>query len=223
MKWPLLSGIIAAILSFFGAHSPVAHAPMLHAPSVVLPASYRSPQTASAADALGSPQPAQTPAPSASATAPRTSQDNAPNSPIVLERVQGADTAALSAKVDSLIRIVANLASLIPVTPQNQLAAIDQAVAANGNPLAPFAASNAINSLSNVTITNSSLTASEIPALNYFPATNTVSISYGGTGISNTPAYGQLLVGNGSGGYGLMATSSLGIVGGSSLLSSSNL
>ena len=48
-----------------------------------------------------------------------------------------------------------------------------QNIAAGGNNLGPYAAS-AINSLSNVTITNANLTASEIPALNYFPATNTV-------------------------------------------------
>jgi hypothetical protein len=39
-------------------------------------------------------------------------------------------------------------------------------------------------------------------------------IGYGGTGISTAPTYGQLLIGNGSGGYVLTATSSLGIGGG---------
>jgi hypothetical protein len=38
----------------------------------------------------------------------------------------------------------------------------------------------------------------------------------GGTGLSSAPSYGQVLVGNGSGGYVLTATSSLGIAGGSS-------
>lgn len=47
-----------------------------------------------------------------------------------------------------------------------------------------WAPSQAIDQLNNVTITNANLTASEIPALNYFPATNTVSVAYGGTGVS---------------------------------------
>ena len=87
----------------------------------------------------------------------------------------------------------------------------------------PFAAANAINNLSNVTITNANLTASEIPALNYFPSTSTVSVSYGGTGTSIAPTYGQLLLGNGSGGYNLTATSSLGIVSGSASPPSSRM
>ena len=99
---------------------------------------------------------------------------------------------------------------------------LPQYVAAGGNPENPFAASNAIDNLSNVTITNANLSASEIPALNYFPATNTVSVGYGGTGTSNAPTYGQLLLGNGNGGYTLTATSSLGILSGSSLLPSAN-
>jgi hypothetical protein len=40
-------------------------------------------------------------------------------------------------------------------------------VAADGNPEVPYAAENAINNLSNVTITNANLTASEIPGLDY--------------------------------------------------------
>jgi hypothetical protein len=42
-------------------------------------------------------------------------------------------------------------------------------------------------------------------------------VLYGGTGLTSAPAYGQVLVGNSSGGYTLTATSSLGISGGSSL------
>lgn len=47
-------------------------------------------------------------------------------------------------------------------------------------------------------------------------ATGILSVDHGGTGISSAPAYGQLLMGNGAGGYALVATSSLGISGGSS-------
>jgi hypothetical protein len=85
-----------------------------------------------------------------------------------------------------------------------------------------IAAGNAIDQLNNVTITNANLTASEIPALNYFPSTSTVSVSYGGAGTTNTPTFGQLLLGNGNGSYNFVATSSLGILSGSSLLSSAN-
>ena len=49
-----------------------------------------------------------------------------------------------------------------------------------------------------------------------------MSVGYGGTGTSNAPIYGQLLLGNGNGGYTLTATSSLGILSGSSLLPSAN-
>ena len=45
-------------------------------------------------------------------------------------------------------------------------------------------------------------------------ATSTLSIAYGGTGLSTAPTFGQLLVGNSSGGYTLTSTSSLGIVSG---------
>jgi len=42
----------------------------------------------------------------------------------------------------------------------------------------------------------------------------TLAIANGGTGIVTAPTYGQVLVGNGSGGYNLVATSTLGISGG---------
>ncbi|MEK9160540.1 MAG: hypothetical protein AAB440_00690, partial [Patescibacteria group bacterium] len=42
----------------------------------------------------------------------------------------------------------------------------------------------------------------------------TLDIDNGGTGITTAPAYGELLMGNGVGGYSLVATSSLGIVSG---------
>ena len=103
-----------------------------------------------------------------------------------------------------------------------QTAIPPQNVAADGNGAIPYAAENDIGNLSNVTITNANLTAAEIPALNYFPSTSTISITYGGTGISSLPTFGQLLLGNGSGGYNLVSTSSLGIVAGSSNVSTSS-
>jgi hypothetical protein len=48
-------------------------------------------------------------------------------------------------------------------------------------------------------------------------ATTSVGVLYGGTGLVSAPTYGQMLVGNSSGGYSLTATSSLGIAGGSAL------
>ncbi|MCC2630434.1 MAG: repeat protein, partial [Candidatus Paceibacter sp.] len=42
-------------------------------------------------------------------------------------------------------------------------------------------------------------------------ATTSIGVLYGGTGLATTPTYGQMLVGNSSGGYTLTATSSLGI------------
>ncbi len=42
-------------------------------------------------------------------------------------------------------------------------------------------------------------------------ATTSVGVLYGGTGLTSAPTYGQMLVGNSSGGYTLTATSSLGL------------
>ncbi|MDR3571055.1 MAG: hypothetical protein P4L81_02560, partial [Candidatus Pacebacteria bacterium] len=55
-------------------------------------------------------------------------------------------------------------------------------------------------------------------------ASSTISVSFGGTGTSTAPNYGQLLIGNGVGGYNLVSTSSLGIIsgGGSSNVSTSS-
>jgi integrase len=94
---------------------------------------------------------------------------------------------------------------------------VPQNVAADGNAIVPYAGANAAANFSN-------LTAAEIPALNYFPSTSTISTAFGGTGLSNSPTFGQLLLGNGSGGYNLVSTSSLGIVssGGSNNVSTSS-
>ncbi|MEI6296857.1 MAG: hypothetical protein WCO84_04405 [bacterium] len=42
-------------------------------------------------------------------------------------------------------------------------------------------------------------------------ASSTMSVAYGGTGLSTAPTYGQVLLGNSNGGYSLVATSSLGL------------
>ncbi len=56
-------------------------------------------------------------------------------------------------------------------------------------------------------------------------ATSSVGVLYGGTGLTSAPSYGQVLLGNGSGGYTLTATSSLGITsgGGSGIVGSGTL
>ncbi|HUY62269.1 MAG TPA: helix-turn-helix domain-containing protein, partial [Candidatus Paceibacterota bacterium] len=65
----------------------------------------------------------------------------------------------------------------------------------------------------------SSTSLSAVTPLAYNPSTGvftlgTVPVNKGGTGLSTAPAYGQVLVGNSSGGYTLTSTSSLGISGG---------
>ncbi len=42
-------------------------------------------------------------------------------------------------------------------------------------------------------------------------ATSSIGVTYGGTGMTTRPSYGQLLIGDGTGGYSFVATSSLGI------------
>ncbi|HYF13073.1 MAG TPA: hypothetical protein VD928_02120, partial [Candidatus Paceibacterota bacterium] len=48
-------------------------------------------------------------------------------------------------------------------------------------------------------------------------ATTSIGVLYGGTGLTTAPSYGQLLVGNSSGGYSLLSTSTLGLLASSSL------
>jgi hypothetical protein len=58
-------------------------------------------------------------------------------------------------------------ASVRQLLTETNAAPIPQNIAADGNSAYPYAAANAINNLSNVTITNANLTVSEIPALDY--------------------------------------------------------
>ncbi len=74
------------------------------------------------------------------------------------------------------------------------------------------AQSQRIDNLSNVTITNPTITGGSVMATAF---SGTIGVSQGGTGTTSAPAYGQVLVGDGAGGYALTATSSLGITGGS--------
>jgi hypothetical protein len=89
-----------------------------------------------------------------------------------------------------------------------------------------IALSQKIDSLpSTVTVGGSTVvTQASLPALSGI--SGLLGISQGGTGITAAPAYGQLLIGDGSGNYTLIATSSLGLAAGGSnpwTISGSNL
>jgi Chaperone of endosialidase/Domain of unknown function (DUF5011) len=89
-----------------------------------------------------------------------------------------------------------------------------------------IALSQRIDSLpSTVTVGGSTVvTQASLPALSGI--SGLLGISQGGTGITAAPAYGQILVGDGSGNYTLVATSSLGLAGAGSspwALSGSNI
>lgn len=73
-----------------------------------------------------------------------------------------------------------------------------------------IALSNRIDNLSNVTITNPTITGGSVEATSF---SGTIGASQGGTGTTTAPAYGQLLMGNAEGGYDLVATSTLGLGG----------
>jgi len=89
----------------------------------------------------------------------------APATPASAFVTQDQFNAALSNRIDPLISIVGNLATILPsLSPSGGV--IPQQIAADGNPEA-IEAGAAINSLYDVTLTNANLTASEIPSLNY--------------------------------------------------------
>ena len=75
--------------------------------------------------------------------------------------------------------------------------------------------SNGPLTISDATFSNvSGLTAAEIPPLNYFPASSTIAIAYGGTGTSTAPGADQLMLSDANGNWEYVATSSLGILNG---------
>ena len=84
-----------------------------------------------------------------------------------------------------------------------------------------FGLSQRIDSLTNIsisggTITNASISGGSLSGvmIGVGNLEGVVAIANGGTGTSTTPSYGAVLVGDGAGGYQLLATSSLGIAGG---------
>ncbi len=87
-----------------------------------------------------------------------------------------------------------------------------------------IALASIINNLSNVTINNATFTGSVtgLPpsgATDFSGLSGLLAANQGGTGTTTAPAYGQLLLGDGNGGYNLVSTSSLGITTGSPALS----
>jgi hypothetical protein len=70
--------------------------------------------------------------------------------------------------------------------------------------------SNVVQAFTNDTNVTASITAQNA-TLGW---TGVLSVARGGTGTTTAPAFGQFLMGNGLGGYSLVATSSLGIIGG---------
>jgi hypothetical protein len=88
---------------------------------------------------------------------------------------------------------------------------------ASGGITNTIALTNRVDQLSGTTITNATISGGTISgvALSASDLSGVVAIAKGGTGTTTAPVYGQLLVGNATGGYSLLATSSLGIVGGS--------
>jgi hypothetical protein len=63
------------------------------------------------------------------------------------------------------------------------------------------------------TITNATISGGSVTATDF---SGTLGVSKGGTGTSTAPSYGNVLIGDGAGGYRLVATSSLGIIGAAS-------
>ena len=81
-----------------------------------------------------------------------------------------------------------------------------------------FGLSQKIDTLTNATITGGSITGATISggSVTATAFSGTIGVGQGGTGTTTAPTYGQVLLGNTSGGYDLVATSSLGITSGSS-------
>jgi hypothetical protein len=133
--------------------------------------------------------------------------------------VLGTSTQVGYVTQDELAAAIDDLSSLIhSLAPNTATNFTDPQIAANGNGVYYGATAAPVVQLANVTVSNiSGLTASEIPALNYFPATSTVDIAYGGTGTSTRPSQNELMLSDALGNWEYVATSSLGIGGALSL------
>ena len=104
------------------------------------------------------------------------SQARDPPSNVSVATIGSAETPAVSAsafvtqtELQSALQLLTNhFSTLVTASaPSESQNTLTQNIAADGNDAYPYAAANAIDNLSNVTITNANLTASEIPALDY--------------------------------------------------------
>jgi hypothetical protein len=155
-----------------------------------------------------SPPPAVTLTPLAT---PSTHTDQA----ITTGTVLGIPTQTSYVTHDELAALSNNLRALIySVAGSSTTAFTDPQIAADGNGVYYGEAAAPVTQLSNITVNGiSGLTAADIPALNYFPASSTISIAYGGTGTSTAPTANKLLFSDANGNWEYAATSSLGISG----------
>ena len=120
---------------------------------------------------------------------------------------------------DQLASEINNLRALIyQLAASSTTAFTDPQIAANGNGVYYGGVAAPAPSASSIIAT---LTASEIPALNYFPATSTISIAFGGTGTSTVPNPNEVMLSDANGNWEYVATSSLGISGGGGSLTGS--
>jgi hypothetical protein len=160
-----LAGILAAFLSFFGLHQQLAyHTPT--SPPLALTAAVAAASPISNSSSVTSTQ-------GASSALPDQSRYSQPANlpPATPERLISASLAVptpantyvtqdeLNAQ---LLQLSNSLTAQFSDTPTSS---VPQSVAAGGNASIPYAAENSINNLSNVTITNANLNASEIPNL----------------------------------------------------------
>jgi hypothetical protein len=158
-----------------------------------------------------------------SSLSPNTSSAQCSESPVqaVIARgeVLGSSTQAGYVTQEELTAQLNDLRSLIyQIAATSSSAFTDPQIAANGDGVYYGDAAAPVTQLSNVTVSGiSGLTASDIPPLNYFPATSTISIAFGGTGTSTGPAANELMLSDANGNWEYVATSSLGISSGVTL------
>jgi hypothetical protein len=175
----ILAAILASIFALFGLHQPIYHAP-------TTPSSYAVAAAASPSNSNTATSPTtQSPTATSTETSPDATSDQTTNS-------QNVKSAAFFPTYNSAVSNTPDqtTAQSLPTSNfvtqdelsgqlqqlSNSLTAkfsaptasfVPEYVAANGNAAIPYAGANAIDNLSNVTITNANLTASEIPALDY--------------------------------------------------------
>ena len=177
------------------------------------------PRQAATTTSTGSPQAASTSFASASPTS--TAAASPPVVQRVVERIverafptymiaQGGITEAILN--DRLNQLDNKLSSRI-FSLSASLTSVPNSLPASGGVTNNVALSQRIDNLEGTTITNPTITGASISGGTVIATSlsGILGVGSGGTGTSTAPSYGQMFVGNGSGGYSLLATSSLGI------------